>query len=295
MPCGSEGGGDEAPRLPGRKRECTVRPATKRWSALGVIMGFAVPALLLLAAPLEAGAGKSFEMLAGTVALPMAFRWLVFEDLPIMQGWELLILAAAALNALALLVLHIPRDAALRAAAPRWRSARYTAWAARGRMQRRTSAYPGSGPAPAAPALRRLGDRDARGTGAGCAPPVPPAGRKRSRRTGGNRDRDRPAGRGPWPRTTTRTNAKPPRRIRPPSREPCAVWARANPRQRRPCARTVRRAGQSSTSSPVRIVTKAMPSGSALSRISSARLLRSASVFGGGRAGFIAGERPAVI
>ena len=98
--------------------ECTVHPAMKHWSALGVIIGFSVPALLLLAALLEVGAGKSFEMLAGTVALLMAFRWFVFEDLPIMQRWERLILAAVALNASVLLALHVPWGIVLRAAAP---------------------------------------------------------------------------------------------------------------------------------------------------------------------------------
>ena len=251
MPCGSEGGGDEAPRLPGRKRECTVRPATKRWSALGVIMGFAVPALLLLAAPLEAGAGKSFEMLAGTVALPMAFRWLVFEDLPIMQGWELLILAAAALNALALLVLHVPRDAALRAAAPRWRSARYTAWAARGRMQRRaahargaarlprprpcaasgTGMHGGRGPAGRRPSL--LQGASVLAGQAGTATGIGPRGAGRGRGRLQGRMRNRLAGFGPLVGSRAQAGRAPARASAGPARGPCG--GRVSRRLRRPC------------------------------------------------------------
>ena len=98
--------------------ECTVHSAMKYWSALGVVVGFAVPALLLLAAALGVGAAKSFEMLAGTVALLMAFRWFAFEDLPIMQRWQLLIFAAVVLNASTLLALHIPWDMVPRAGAP---------------------------------------------------------------------------------------------------------------------------------------------------------------------------------
>ena len=85
---------------------------------MGVAVGFAVPALLLLAVALGVGAPKSFEMLAGTVALLIAFRWFAFEDLPIMQRWQLLIFAAVALNASTLLALHIPWDMVLRARAP---------------------------------------------------------------------------------------------------------------------------------------------------------------------------------
>lgn len=56
----------------------------RRGSRPPAVVGFAVPALLLLAAALGVSAAKSLEMLAGTVALLMAFRWFTFEDLPIM-------------------------------------------------------------------------------------------------------------------------------------------------------------------------------------------------------------------
>lgn len=96
---------------------CTVDRAMKLWSALGVAIGLAVPALLLLAVALGVGAGKSFEMLAGTVVLLMAFRWFVFEDLPIMRRWQRLIFIAVALNTCTLLALHVPWDMVLRAPA----------------------------------------------------------------------------------------------------------------------------------------------------------------------------------
>lgn len=73
---------------------------------------------MLLAAALGVSAAKSLEMLAGTVALLMAFRWFAFEDLPIMQRWQLLIFAAVALNASTPPALHIPWGVVLRAAAP---------------------------------------------------------------------------------------------------------------------------------------------------------------------------------
>lgn len=111
-------GGTDGPSYLSASVECTVHSAMKYWSALGVVVGFAVPALLLLAAALGVGAAKSFEMLAGTVALLMAFRWFAFEDLPIMQRWQLLIFAAVALNASTLLALHIPWDMVPRAGAP---------------------------------------------------------------------------------------------------------------------------------------------------------------------------------
>lgn len=57
-----------------------------------------------------------------------------------------------------------------------------------------------------------------------------------------------------------------------------------------------RRTGQGSTASlPVRIVTKAMPSGSAASSTSSARLRRSASVLGRGCVGFMGEDIRVVI
>lgn len=101
-------GGTEDPNRLEIIVECIVHPAMKRWSALGVAIGLAIPALLLFATALEVDVDMSFEMLAGTVALLMAFRWFAFEDLPIMQRWEWLILAAVAFNALALLALYVP-------------------------------------------------------------------------------------------------------------------------------------------------------------------------------------------
>ncbi len=88
--------------------KCTVHPAMEWWSALGVAIGLVVPALLLLAARLGVGVNMSFEMLAGTVALLMAFRWFVFEDLPIMQRWQWLILVSVAINVVVLFALHVP-------------------------------------------------------------------------------------------------------------------------------------------------------------------------------------------
>ena len=111
-------GGTEDPSYLFAKVVCTVHRAMRWWSALGVVVGLAVPAFLLLAAVLGVEVGMSFEMLAGTVALLMAFRWFAFADLPIMKRWQWLIFVAVALNACMLLALHVPWDMVLRAATP---------------------------------------------------------------------------------------------------------------------------------------------------------------------------------
>ena len=111
-------GGTEDPSRLSASVVCTVHLAMKCWSALGATIGLAVPALLLLAAALAVEVGMSFEILAGTVALLMAFRWFVFEDLPIMKRWQWMIFFAVALNASTLLALHVPWETLLRVAAP---------------------------------------------------------------------------------------------------------------------------------------------------------------------------------
>ena len=98
--------------------ECTVRPAPKHWSVLGVAAGLAVPVPLPLAASMGAGVGKSFEMQAGMATLPAAFRRLAFKGLPIVRRWERPMLGAAAFGALAI-ALCVPWCQVLGAAAAR--------------------------------------------------------------------------------------------------------------------------------------------------------------------------------
>ena len=70
----------------------SIPPSILYWTRLGVGIGAIIPIITAAFLIFNIQFDRSIELLAGTIGLMFAFRWFVFQDMPIMEKWNNLIL-----------------------------------------------------------------------------------------------------------------------------------------------------------------------------------------------------------